>query len=111
LRKGLLKILLSGAPIWYDRAGFPVEWGFVGKPQFRYGHMLVLVAALAAGGLAGCGRKSGLDLPPSAAITDPQAAPPGTAPNGPPLLGQPAQPPPPPPAGPPKRFLFDFLLN
>jgi predicted small lipoprotein YifL len=89
-----------------------VEWGFVGKPQFRYGRMAVLAAAIAAVGLSGCGRKSGLDLPPSAAITDPQAAPPGAATNGPPLLGQPAPPPPPPPPpGPPKRFLFDFLLN
>jgi predicted small lipoprotein YifL len=87
-----------------------VEWGFVDKPQFRYGRMAVLAAAIAAVGLSGCGRKSGLDLPPSAAITDPQAAPPGTAPNGPPLLGQPAPPPPPPP-GPPRRFLLDFMLN
>jgi predicted small lipoprotein YifL len=82
----------------------------VGKPQFRYGRMAVLAVALAAVGLSGCGRKSGLDLPPTASLTDPQAAPPGAAPNAPSLLGQPAPPPPPPPA-PPKRFLLDFMLN
>ena len=82
----------------------------MGKPQFRYGRMAVLAVALAAVGLSGCGRKSGLDLPPTASLTDPQATPPATAPNGLPVLGQPAQPPPPPPA-PPKRFLLDFLLN
>jgi predicted small lipoprotein YifL len=87
-----------------------VEWGFVGKPQFRYGRMAVLAAAIAAVGLSGCGRKSGLDLPPSAAITDPQAAPPGTAPSGQPAPAQPGQPPSTPPA-PPRRFLLDFLLN
>jgi predicted small lipoprotein YifL len=90
--------------------GFPVEWGFVGKPQFRYGRMAVLAVALAAVGLSGCGRKSGLDLPPTASLTDPKAPPPGTAPNGQFLLGQQAPPPAPPPA-PPKRFLLDFMLN
>ena len=82
----------------------------MGKPQFRYGRMAVLAVAIAAVGLSGCGRKSGLDLPPTASLTDPQAAPPGTAPNAPSLLGQPAPPPPPPPA-PPRRFLLDFMLN
>jgi predicted small lipoprotein YifL len=90
--------------------GFLVEWGFVGKPQFRYGRMVVLAVALAAVGLSGCGRKSGLDLPPTASLTDPKAPPPGTAPNGQFLLGQQAPPPAPPPA-PPKRFLLDFMLN
>jgi predicted small lipoprotein YifL len=83
----------------------------VGKPQFRYGRMAVLAVALAAVGLSGCGRKSGLDLPPSAAITDPQAAPPGTAPNGQPVPGQSAQAAPSSPPAPPRRFLLDFLLN
>ena len=87
-----------------------MEWGFVGKPQFRYGRMAVLAVAIAAVGLSGCGRKSGLDLPPTASLTDQQTAPPGGASNAPSLLGQPAPPPPPPPA-PPKRFLMDFLLN
>jgi predicted small lipoprotein YifL len=78
----------------------------VGTPQFRFGRMAVLAAVIAATGLAGCGRKSGLDLPPTASLTDPQAVPPGTAPNGQPVPGQPASPP-----APPKRFLLDFLLN
>ncbi len=82
----------------------------MGKPQFRYGRMVVLAVALSAVGLSGCGRKSGLDLPPTASLTDPQAPPPGGTPNAPSLLGQPAPPPPPPPA-PPRRFLLDFLLN
>jgi predicted small lipoprotein YifL len=84
----------------------------VGTPQFRYGRMVVLAAAIAATGLAGCGRKSGLDLPPTASLTDQQTAPPGTAPNGQPAQSAAAQPgqPTPPPA-PPKRFLLDFMLN
>jgi predicted small lipoprotein YifL len=89
--------------------GFEVEWGFVGKPQFRYGRMAVLAVALAAAGLSGCGRKSGLDLPPTASLTDPQGAPPATGPNGQPVPPQPGQPASPP--APPKRFLLDFMLN
>ena len=81
----------------------------MGKPRFLYGRAVVLAAAMAAVGLSGCGRKSGLDLPPTASLTDPQAAPPATAPNGQPLVPQPEQPPPPP--APPRRFLLDFLLN
>jgi len=34
----------------------------------------VVGALIAALGLAGCGRKSGLDLPPSAAVSDPSVA-------------------------------------
>jgi predicted small lipoprotein YifL len=83
--------------------------GFLGNPQFRLGRMAVLAVAIAAAGLSGCGRKSGLDLPPAAAITDPQAAPPGTAPNGQPVPAQPGQPASPP--APPRRFLLDFMLN
>jgi len=42
----------------------------------------VLVVALVAGvGLAGCGRKAGLDAPPMAAAGDQQAAQPGSAPS------------------------------
>jgi predicted small lipoprotein YifL len=66
----------------------------------------VVAAMIAATGLAGCGRKSGLDLPPTASLTDPQAAPPGTSPNA----AGPQAPPQAPPA-PPRRFLLDFLLN
>ena len=36
--------------------------------------MAVISALIAALGLAGCGRKSGLDLPPSAAVSDPGPA-------------------------------------
>ena len=36
--------------------------------------MAVTGALIAALGLAGCGRKSGLDLPPSAAVSDPGPA-------------------------------------
>ena len=35
--------------------------------------MALVSALIAALGLAGCGRKSGLDLPPSAAVSDPVA--------------------------------------
>jgi predicted small lipoprotein YifL len=85
----------------------------VGKPQFRYGRMAVLAVALAAVGLSGCGRKSGLDLPPTASLTDPKAAPPTTAPSGFPIPGQPAAAPTQPasPPAPPRRFLLDFMLN
>jgi predicted small lipoprotein YifL len=93
--------------------GFEVERGFVGKPQFRFGRMAVLAVALAAAGLSGCGRKSGLDLPPTASLTDPQAAPPANNPNVLPIPGQPAAAPTQPasPPAPPKRFLLDFMLN
>ena len=36
--------------------------------------MAAVSALIAALGLAGCGRKSGLDLPPSAAVSDPSPA-------------------------------------
>ncbi len=86
----------------------------MGKPKFLIGRggmarAAVVAAMIAATGLAGCGRKSGLDLPPTASLTDPQATPPGgtpagAAPNGP-------QAPPQAPPAPPHRFLLDFLLN
>ena len=67
-----------------------------------------LVAAL---GLAGCGRKGGLDPPPSAAVSDAT-----------PTASEPGQPPPPPALGPdgkpvapatgPKRpFFLDWLVE
>jgi predicted small lipoprotein YifL len=88
--------------------GVPVEWVFVGKPQFRFGRMLMLAAMIAAAGLAGCGRKGALDPPPTAAITDPQQVPPGAPPNAQTAQAQPAAPPPPPPR---RWFPLDFLLN
>jgi predicted small lipoprotein YifL len=51
-----------------------------GRILARIATIGVMVAVL---GLAGCGRKSGLDLPPSAAISAPNgAAPNGSAPSG-----------------------------
>jgi predicted small lipoprotein YifL len=45
------------------------------EPSGRaFARMAVLSALIAALGLAGCGRKSGLDLPPSAAVSDPAPA-------------------------------------
>ena len=63
-----------------------------------------LVAAL---GLAGCGRKAGLDPPPAAAAStqDPIApadAPPVIGPDGKPMA---------PPANEKKQFFLDWLLN
>jgi predicted small lipoprotein YifL len=89
--------------------------GFVDRPLFGLGRLALLAAMIAAAGLSGCGRKGGLDLPPTASITDPQNPPAapggqGASPNHP--AGQPVAqtaPPPPPPA---KRwFPLDFLLN
>jgi predicted small lipoprotein YifL len=87
--------------------------GFVHRPLFGFGRLALLAAMIAAAGVAGCGRKGSLDLPPTASITDPQSAPPG-APGASPnqaaaAPGTQTTPPPPPP---PRRwFLFDFLLN
>jgi predicted small lipoprotein YifL len=64
----------------------------------------VLVATL---GLAGCGRKGGLDPPPGASTADANGAgQPGAAPEiGP--DGQPIVP----PAGPKRRLPIDFLID
>jgi predicted small lipoprotein YifL len=92
--------------------------GFVRRPSFGFGRLALLAVVIAAAGLAGCGRKGGLDLPPTATLTDPQQQPDQSPPLGsqadssaPSLLApQPApQPAPPPPAR--KSFSLDFLLN
>jgi predicted small lipoprotein YifL len=92
--------------------------GFVRRPSFGFGRLALLAAMIAAAGLAGCGRKGGLDLPPTATLTNPQQQPDQSPSLGsqsdssaPSLLApQPApQPAPPPPAK--KGFLLDFLLN
>jgi hypothetical protein len=63
-----------------------------------------LVAAL---GLAGCGRKSGLDAPPMAAAGDLQTSPPGTAaapgaaPAGKPMAPAPDK----------RKTIFDWLID
>jgi predicted small lipoprotein YifL len=65
-----------------------------------------LVAAL---GLAGCGRKGGLDPPPAAAVADPAvAAQPGLGPS---LDGAPENRAQAPAQGPQRRTPIDFLLN
>ena len=80
--------------------------------------LALVVACIAATGLAGCGRKGPLEAPPSASLSQPQAVQP------PPSLGEPEQSQPfgrsaeagpaaPPPQAPPpkKSFLLDWLLN
>jgi predicted small lipoprotein YifL len=92
--------------------------GFVRRPSFGFGRLALLAAVIAAAGLAGCGRKGGLDLPPTATLTDPQQQPDQSRPLGsqadssaPSLLApQPAPQPAPPPAA-RKSFPLDFLLN
>jgi predicted small lipoprotein YifL len=79
---------------------------------------LAVAGALLIGlGVSGCGRKSGLDAPPSASI---DAAPTTVAPTSPELtpgllFGRPAEPPPPqapaPASGPRRTFFLDWLLN
>jgi predicted small lipoprotein YifL len=90
----------------------------VHRPLFGFGRVAMLAAIIAAEGLSGCGRKGGLDPPPTASLTNPQPAPPG------PSMGEqsdsPTQslmaPPPAPQTAPPpptakKWFPLDFLLN
>ena len=81
------------------------------------------LACLAAAGalvlglaLGGCGRKGGLDAPPSAAVGDAPVAAAPSAPSAPSeggLFGRPAEPPEAPAATPAARrtFLLDWLLN
>jgi predicted small lipoprotein YifL len=51
--------------------------GFVHRPLFGFGRVATLAAMIAAAGLSGCGRKGGLDPPPTASLTNPQQVPPG----------------------------------
>jgi predicted small lipoprotein YifL len=67
--------------------------------------MAVVSALIAALGLAGCGRKSGLDLPPSAAVSDPVAPDPKQAYVGP--DGKPAAP----KSGPNRPTILDWLVE
>ena len=67
--------------------------------------LAVAAALIAALGVAGCGRKAGLDPPPAAAVSQPTAeVPPGVAPGVDPER---------PVAAPGRRksFFLDFLLN
>jgi predicted small lipoprotein YifL len=75
--------------------------------------LALLGALVAALGLAGCGRKSGLDLPPAAAAappTEPGAAP--ADPSGAPAYGPDGEPLAPPPGAARRRApVLDWLLN
>jgi predicted small lipoprotein YifL len=68
--------------------------------------MAVASALIAALGLAGCGRKSGLDLPPSAAVSDPVTSDPKQAssvgPDGKPVA---------PRGGPNRPTILDWLVE
>jgi predicted small lipoprotein YifL len=69
--------------------------------------MAVISALIATLGLAGCGRKSGLDLPPAAAVSDPgPAADPrqasGIGPDGKPVA---------PKSGPNRPTILDWLVE
>jgi predicted small lipoprotein YifL len=74
-------------------------------------------ALLIALGVSGCGRKSGLDAPPSASVVAPPATAAPASPDLTPglLFGRPAEPPPPqaqaPASGPQRTFFLDWLLK
>ncbi|MCC6775767.1 MAG: lipoprotein [Hyphomicrobiales bacterium] len=68
----------------------------------RIARSAAVVALVAALGLAGCGRKGGLDAPPGAAIPESVAS----APNAPPPTGPNGQPLPP-----PRRTPLDWLID
>jgi predicted small lipoprotein YifL len=96
--------------------GFGGE-GIVHRPLFGFGRVAMLAAIIAAAGLSGCGRKGGLDPPPTASLTNPQQVPPGSMgeQSDSPTQSLMAPPPtpqtaPPPPAA-KKSFPLDFLLN
>jgi predicted small lipoprotein YifL len=75
--------------------------------DLRLARIAAIGAICAALGLAGCGRKGGLD-PPPAALAEPAALPAAAPEIGP--DGQPIPPPPPPPRG-RRTTPIDFLLN
>jgi predicted small lipoprotein YifL len=49
----------------------------ISRPAVGFARLAAIGALAAALGLAGCGRKAGLDPPPSASITEPGATQPG----------------------------------
>jgi len=75
--------------------------------------MAAVSALIAALGLAGCGRKSGLDLPPAAAVSDPSPAGPAGAAGDPKQAsvigpdGKPVAP----KGGPNRPTMLDWLLE
>ena len=74
--------------------------------DLRLARIATIGALVAALGLAGCGRKGGLDPPPGAAAIDQTAA---AEPGAPPELGPDGQPVPAPP--PRRRTFIDFLID
>jgi len=81
--------------------------GLMSRSNLRFADLAVIGLLVAALGLAGCGRKAGLDPPPAAAAStqDPIApadAPPVIGPDGKPMA---------PPANEKKQFFLDWLLN
>jgi predicted small lipoprotein YifL len=74
--------------------------------DLRLARIATIGALVAALGLAGCGRKGGLDPPPGAAAIDQTAA---AEPGVPPELGPDGQPVPAPP--PRRRTFIDFLID
>ena len=74
--------------------------------ELRLARIAAIGALIAALGLAGCGRKGGLDPPPGAAAIDQTAA---AEPGVPPELGPDGQPVPAPP--PRRRTFIDFLID
>jgi predicted small lipoprotein YifL len=75
--------------------------------HLRLARMATIGALVAALGLAGCGRKGGLDPPPGAAAIDQTAA---AQPGAPPELGPDGQPVAP-VQSPRRRTLIDFLID
>jgi predicted small lipoprotein YifL len=76
--------------------------------ELRLARIAAIGALIAALGLAGCGRKGGLDPPPGAStaadangVGQPSAAP-EIGPDGQPIV---------PPAGPKRRLPIDFLID
>jgi predicted small lipoprotein YifL len=76
------------------------------SPRHNFARLAALGALVAALGLAGCGRKSGLDAPPMAAAGDVQA--PGQPAAAPPALGPDGKPIPPTLR---RQTPLDWLLN
>ena len=80
--------------------------GGVPELSFDLARIATIGALVAALGLAGCGRKGGLDPPPGASAIDQTAA---AQPGAPPELGPDGQPVPAPP--PRRRTFIDFLID
>jgi predicted small lipoprotein YifL len=91
--------------ICYD--GVDEGVGVTIRSDLKYARIAAIGALIAALGLAGCGRKSGLDLPPSAAVsgpnnTDTNKQGSGVGPDGKAVA---------PRTGPKKPFFLDWLVD